>query len=106
LAKATRFARKANAIVVVKLDRPALSVLDLHTIARDLQGKGVDLIVTEQSTDTSTPTGCLNMRGATAEFAPAPRRDRQLEVVAKAESDGRCKGHVRSTVYRVAADSP
>lgn len=135
LAKAIRFARKGDVLVVTRLDRLARSVLDLHTIARELQAKGVDLVATEQSIDTTTPTGRLmfNMLGAIAEFETDLRRERQLEGIAKAKEEGRYRGRpvtidgeairaalaagdkpavvarrfnvARSTVYRVAAEA-
>src|SRR5690242_1578847 len=94
LANAIKFARKGDAIVVTRLDRLARSVIDLHSIAKELQAKKVDLIVTEQSIDTSTPTGRLmfNMLGAIAEFETDLRRERQLEGIAKAKAEGRYKG--------------
>jgi len=134
LAKAIKFARKGDVLVVTRLDRLARSVLDLHTIARELQGKGVDLVATEQNIDTTSPTGRLmfNMLGAIAEFETDLRRERQLEGIAKAKADGRYTGRpptvdgrairaalaagdkpaavarrfnvARSTVYRVAAE--
>jgi len=69
-------------------------VSDLHTIARELQNKGVDLVVTEQNIDTTTPTGRLmfNMLGAIAEFETDLRRERQLEGIAKAKAEGRYTG--------------
>jgi DNA invertase Pin-like site-specific DNA recombinase len=133
LAHAIKFARKGDAIVVTRLDRLARSVIDLHAIAKELQSKGVDLIATEQKIDTTSPTGRLmfNMLGAIAEFETDLRRERQLEGIAKAKSEGRYKGRpvtvdgeaivaalaagdkptavakrfnvARSTVYRVAA---
>ena len=133
LANAIKFARKGDTIIVTRLDRLARSVLDLHTIARELQSKGVDLVVTEQNIDTTTPTGRLmfNMLGAIAEFETDLRRERQLEGIAKAKAEGRYLGRpvtvdgeaivaalaagekpaavarrfkvARSTVYRVAA---
>jgi DNA invertase Pin-like site-specific DNA recombinase len=68
--------------------------LDLKAIASELESKGVDLIVTEQAIDTSTPTGRLmfNMLGAIAEFETDLRRDRQREGIAKAKADGRYQG--------------
>ena len=133
LAAAIKFARKGDAIIVTRLDRLARSVLDLHTIARELQAKGVDLIATEQNIDTTTPNGRLmfNMLGAIAEFETDLRKERQLEGIAKAKAEGRYLGRpvtidgeailaalakgekpavvarrfnvARSTVYRVAA---
>lgn len=94
LAEAIRFARKGDALMVSRLDRLARSVMDLKAIAGELEGKGVDLIVTEQAIDTSTPTGRLmfNMLGAIAEFETDLRRERQLEGIAKAKADGKYQG--------------
>jgi DNA invertase Pin-like site-specific DNA recombinase len=98
LADAIRFARKGDALMVTRLDRLARSVLDLHTIARELEAKGADLIVTEQSIDTTTPTGRLmfNMLGSIAEFETDLRRERQLEGIAKAKADGKYRGRPAS----------
>lgn len=135
LAEAIRFARKGDVLMVTRLDRLARSVIDLHAISRELDAKGVDLIVTEQSIDTTTPTGRLmfNMLAAIAEFETDLRKERQLEGIAKAKEEGRYKGRpvtvdadairaalaagdkpmavakrfnvARSTVYRVRDDS-
>ena len=135
LAEAIKFARKGDVLMVTRLDRLARSVIDLHAIAKELDAKGVDLIVTEQSIDTTTPTGRLmfNMLAAIAEFETDLRRERQLEGIAKAKQEGRYKGRpvtvdvdairsalaagdrpmavakrfnvARSTVYRVIAES-
>jgi DNA invertase Pin-like site-specific DNA recombinase len=94
LAEAIRFARKGDTLMVTRLDRLARSVTDLHAITQELQVKGVDLIVTEQHIDTSTPTGRLmfTMLGAIAEFETDLRKERQLEGIAKAKEEGRYKG--------------
>lgn len=135
LAEAIRYARKGDVLMVTRLDRLARSVPDLHAITRELQAKGVDLIVTEQHIDTTTPTGRLmfNMLGAIAEFETDLRKERQLEGIAKAKQEGRYKGRpvtvdgeairaalaagdkpmavakrfnvARSTVYRMMADA-
>ncbi|MBU0739518.1 MAG: recombinase family protein [Alphaproteobacteria bacterium] len=94
LAEAVRFARKGDILMVTRLDRLARSVTDLHAITKELQAKGVDLVVTEQSIDTSTPTGRLmfTMLGAIAEFETDLRKERQLEGIAKAKEEGRYQG--------------
>ncbi len=94
LEEAIRFARKGDALVITRLDRLARSVVDLHSIANELSKKGVDLIVTEQSIDTTTPQGRLmfNMLGAIAEFETDLRRERQLEGIEKAKIDGKYNG--------------
>lgn len=94
LQNAIRFARGGDALMVTRLDRLARSVLDLHSIAAELQEKGVDLIVTEQSIDTTTPQGRLmfTMLGAIAAFENDLRRERQAEGIATAKAEGRYKG--------------
>jgi DNA invertase Pin-like site-specific DNA recombinase len=94
LEEAIRFARSGDVLLVTRLDRLARSVVDLHGISKELETKGVDLIVTEQSIDTTTPTGRLmfNMLAAIAEFETDLRKERQLEGIAKAKQEGRYKG--------------
>ena len=94
LEEAIRFARSGDVLLVTRLDRLARSVVDLHGISKELDAKGVDLIVTEQSIDTTTPTGRLmfNMLAAIAEFETDLRKERQLEGIAKAKQEGRYKG--------------
>ncbi|MGV8830387.1 MAG: recombinase family protein [Devosia sp.] len=135
LVEAIKFARRGDVLMVTRLDRLARSVSDLHAISKELETKGVDLIATEQNIDTTTPHGRLmfNMLGAIAEFETDLRKDRQLEGIAKAKSEGRYKGRpvtvdavairealaagdkpmvvakrfnvARSTVYRVMGDA-
>jgi DNA invertase Pin-like site-specific DNA recombinase len=52
-----RFVRKGDTLVVTKLDRLGRSAADLHVIAQQLQKKGIQLRVLDQSIDTSTSTG-------------------------------------------------
>jgi DNA invertase Pin-like site-specific DNA recombinase len=98
LEEAIRFARNGDVLMVTRLDRLARSVADLHGIAKELEGKGVDLIATEQNIDTTTPHGRLmfNMLGAIAEFETDLRRERQLEGIAKAKAENRYKGRPAS----------
>ena len=79
LAEAIKFARTGDVLMVTRLDRLARSVSDLHSISKELDAKGVDLIVTEQSIDTTTPHGRLmfNMLAAIAEFETDLRKERQ-----------------------------
>jgi len=82
--------RKGDSLIVTKLDRLARSVLDLTTIADDLDKRGVALVVLDQAIDTSTPTGKLlfNMLGAIAEFEAGIRSERQVDGIAKAQELG------------------
>jgi len=85
-----RHLRKGDALVVTKLDRLARSTLHLTQIADDLQKRGIELIVTDQAIDTSTPTGRLlfNMLASIAEFETALRKERQTDGIAKAKDNG------------------
>lgn len=82
--------RKGDSLVITKLDRLARSTLHLTQIADDLQKRGVELVVLDQSIDTSTPTGKLlfNMLASIAEFETALRSERQTDGIAKAKEHG------------------
>jgi len=88
------FARKGDAIVVTRIDRLARSIADLAGIVRTLESKGVSLRATEQPIDTGTAAGraFLQMLGVFAEFETAIRKERQMEGIAKAKSEGVYKG--------------
>ena len=94
LAAALEFAREGDSFVVTRLDRLARSMIDLGQIADTLEKKNVDLIVTEQSIDTSSATGRLmfHMIGAFAEFETELRKERQMEGIKKAKAEGKFKG--------------
>lgn len=59
-----------NCIIIYKLDRLGRSLKHLINICEEFHHKGIDLIVTSQNIDTSTPTGKLlfNILGSVAEF--------------------------------------
>jgi DNA invertase Pin-like site-specific DNA recombinase len=70
-----RFVRKDDTLVVTRLDRLGRSAADLHAIAQQLQEKGVNLRVLDQSIDTSTSAGRV-LFGMIAVFAARTRPDR------------------------------
>ncbi len=84
------YLREGDQLIITRLDRLARSMLDLTQIANDLQQRHIDLVVTDQSIDTSTPTGKLmfNMLGAIAEFETELRKERQSDGIAKALENG------------------
>jgi len=88
------FADRGDTIVVTRIDRLARSIADLAAIVRELEAKGIALKATEQPVDTSTAAGraFLQMLGVFAEFETAIRRERQMEGIAKAKSEGVYKG--------------
>jgi DNA invertase Pin-like site-specific DNA recombinase len=82
LDKALTYLRKGDILIVTKLDRLARSVLDLHTIAKKLEEKGVDLRVLDQpELDTTSKTGKLlfSLLGAVGEFERALILERTQE---------------------------
>lgn len=91
-----------DTLLCTRIDRLARSVFDLQSIVRDLQKKGVTLKCTEQQIDTSSAAGkCfLDMLGVFAEFETNLRKERQLEGIEKAKSEGRYKGRVPTAQRR------
>lgn len=88
------FLRDGDTLVVTRLDRLARSMDDLSGIARELHERGVALKATEQPVDTSSAAGkaFFQMLGVFAEFETNLRRERQMEGIAKAKSEGKYKG--------------
>lgn len=106
LREALRFARKGDTFVITKIDRLARSATDLLTIVKELQGKGVELRVLDQSIDTSTPAGraMLQMLAVFAEFETAIRSERQMDGIAKAKEKGTKFGRKAQTTPDVIED--
>jgi DNA invertase Pin-like site-specific DNA recombinase len=92
------FVRANDVLMVTRIDRLARSVKDLEQIVDTLKAKGAFLRATEQPIDTATPAGIafLQMLAVFAQFETAIRKERQLEGIAKAKSEGRYKGRMPS----------
>lgn len=90
LQECLRYLREGDQLIITKLDRLARSTLHLCKIAEQLEQEGIDLIVLDQSIDTSTPTGRLlfNVLAAIAQFETEIRAERQREGIAKAKQRG------------------
>jgi DNA invertase Pin-like site-specific DNA recombinase len=90
LATLLQFLREGDTLVVTRIDRLARSLRDLQNIVHDLRQRGVTLKATEQPIDTSTAAGkCfLDMLGVFAEFETNLRKERQMEGIARAKTDG------------------
>jgi DNA invertase Pin-like site-specific DNA recombinase len=88
------FLQPGDELVVTRVDRLARSIGDLQDIVRELRGKRIALVATEQPIDTSTAAGkaFLDMLGVFAEFETNLRRERQMEGIAKAKLAGVYKG--------------
>lgn len=84
------YVRAGDTLVVSRLDRLARSTLHLCQIANELDRKGVNLKVIDQSIDTSDATGRLlfNMLGAIAQFETEIRSERQMDGINKAKQAG------------------
>lgn len=84
------YVRDGDVLVVTKLDRLARSTLDLHKLLHRLEQKQVKLLVLDQQIDTGTPTGMLlfTMLGAIAAFENDLRKDRQMQGIDLAKSQG------------------
>ena len=94
LATLLDFIRPGDILMVTRIDRLARSIGDLQDIVRALRAKGAGLRATEQPIDASTAAGkCfLDMLGVFAEFETNLCKERQLEGIARAKSEGRYTG--------------
>lgn len=92
--------RSFDAIVVTKLDRLARSTRHLTQLAAEFEALGVDLIVTDQGIDTSTPAGRLlfNMLGAIGEFELDLIRERTRAGLRAARKRGKRLGRPKIVV--------
>jgi DNA invertase Pin-like site-specific DNA recombinase len=94
LADALEFVREGDTFLVTRIDRLARSVADLEAIVAKVKAKGAFLKAVEQPIDTSSPAGVafLQMLGVFAQFETAIRKERQMEGIARAKSEGRYTG--------------
>ena len=97
LAEALRFVRDGDVLMVTKPDRLARSTMDLLEIVKDLEARGVGLVILSmggERLDTRNATSklMLTMLAAVAEFERALMLERQREGIAKAKADGKYAG--------------
>lgn len=88
------YLREGDTLMVTRVDRLARSIMDLQNLVHELKAKGVALRATEQPIDTSSAAGkaFLDMLGVFAEFETNLRKERQMEGIRKAQSQGKYKG--------------
>ncbi len=86
--------RAGDQLVITKLDRLGRSLEHLITLPRDLQARGVDLVVLDQGIDTSTAVGRMffQILGAIAEFEHALMSERTWDGLEAARARGRTGG--------------
>ena len=84
------YLREGDTLVVTRLDRLARSVVHLAQLGKRFEDERINLVVLDQSIDTSTSSGRLmfNMLASIAEFENDLRTERQAEGIAKAKENG------------------
>src|SRR5207244_1740666 len=89
--------RKVDVVVCTKLDRLARSVHHLVALGKELETLGVDLVVLDQTIDTTTASGRLlfHVLAAIAEFERDLIRDRVVAGIRRARAQGRRLGRPR-----------
>ena len=94
LDKALLIAREGDQIVVTKLDRLGRSLENLIDLSKQLQDRGVGLVVLDQGIDTTTAVGRMffQILGAIAEFEHALMSERTQDGLAAARARGRTGG--------------
>lgn len=95
LALVLDYVRDGDILVVTRLDRLARSISDLRLIIDRLTAKKVGFRALQQEgIDTTTSSGrlMLNLLASFSEFELDLRRERQMEGIAKAKTEGRYKG--------------
>ncbi|WP_370635559.1 recombinase family protein [Pontibacillus sp. HN14] len=85
---------QGDELVVTKIDRLARSVFDLHSIANDLENRGVNIIFLKEGLDFSTSNGKMmfTMLGAISEFEADLIRERTKEGRERAKKQGKHMG--------------
>lgn len=85
-----QFLRRGDTLVVLRVDRLARDTHDLLTIVKDLESRGVALMIIGQNIDTRTATGkaFLSMLAVFAEFETNIRKERQLAGIEQAKAKG------------------
>jgi DNA invertase Pin-like site-specific DNA recombinase len=86
--------RPKDQLVITKLDRLGRTLAHLIELAKDLESRGVDLVVLNQGIDTSTAVGRMffQILGAIAEFEHALMSERTRDGLAAARARGRTGG--------------
>ncbi len=100
--------RRGDQLVVTKLDRLGRSLEHLIELSAQLHERGVDLVVLDQSIDTSTALGRMffQILGSIAEFEHALMSERTLDGLAAARARGRTGGQEPKLTARQAQNRP
>jgi DNA invertase Pin-like site-specific DNA recombinase len=86
--------RAGDQLVITKLDRLGRSLEHLIELSKQIQTRGVDLVVLDQGIDTSTAVGRMffQILGSIAEFEHALMSERTIDGLAAARARGRIGG--------------
>lgn len=113
LEEVLRYLRKGDQLIVTSMDRLARSLVDLHTLVGDLDGRGVSVRFLRERRTYSAKADpitklMLGLMGSVAEFERSIIKERQAERIAHAKARGvhkgrgegayRCPGRSGSTV--------
>jgi len=94
------FLRDGDTFMVTRPDRLARSTIELLAIVRDLEVRGIGLVILSmgkgERLDTRNPTSklMLTILAGVAEWERQIMLERQLEGIAKAKSEGKYKGRI------------
>ena len=99
LDKAIDMLRDGDKLVVTKLDRLARNVMHMGELLQQIEAKGAGLVILSlgsETVDTTTATGklILNMMVSVAQFAREMMKERQVEGIKRAKTEGKYKGRV------------
>ncbi len=104
LDNALAYLREGDVFVITRLSRAMRSLKHLLTLADELRGRGVGLVVLKQQIDTTTPQGRLvfHLLGAIDEFQRELIVEGTREGLAAARARGRTGGKRQHTVAEIA----
>jgi len=99
LDKAIDMLRDGDKLVVTKLDRLARNVMHMGELLQQIEAKGAGLVILSlgsETVDTTTATGklILNMMVSVAQFEREMMKERQVEGIKRAKTEGKYKGRV------------
>lgn len=102
LEECLRYVREGDELHVTSIDRMARSLVDLHNLLEEFNGKGVNVTFHRENlwfaADASDPrsTLMLGILGSFAEFERAIIRERQAEGIRIAKKAGKYKGRAKA----------
>jgi DNA invertase Pin-like site-specific DNA recombinase len=99
LDRAIDMLRDGDKLVVTKLDRLARNVMHMGELLQQIEAKGAGLVILSlgsETVDTTTATGklILNMMVSVAQFEREMMKERQVEGIKRAKTEGKYKGRV------------